>query len=467
MYTCTDWWNQVPCTFYEGINIHIFPNLYTHHFMIGNLSKMTTVASLKTFFGLDKLNLPGIEFTVVELGVTKNGQPLGIAFVTVNVCMKKHMLGFNKQVLDGRTITVKYLHAHQYLLKRQQWVMKQDGVITSRHLRPKFLIKFKLFDFGANLLPMSMLKDFENTLANGYHCGVTLMVIPGYNIKQSKKALELCKEHTGQLYFTAGIHPHFVDEYNSDSMAEIRNMVEEHCIAVGPTGLDFTNDCSLANKKKQEEVFEAQVNFACKIGNRPIYVYERGAHSEVLTILTKNKDKLAGVLIHNFSGTPEQAEAYVKIGCYIGVTGDSVLLQRNNGMKFSEFREKVPLEQILLESNGLPSHIRKQQVGLQACNDSKQNANHPVHVVRVSLALAKSFNISIAEVSTKISAASKCFIWDLSKPKLHTSITKAKQGKGTYFKMYAFGFCLLFLFICGHWFSTMGLSLFLLGREQP
>ncbi|KAL3862353.1 hypothetical protein ACJMK2_008325, partial [Sinanodonta woodiana] len=61
-----------------------------------NLSQTTTVASLKTFLGLDKLSFRGKEFTVVELGVTKNGQPLGIAFVTVHVCMKKHMLGFNK-----------------------------------------------------------------------------------------------------------------------------------------------------------------------------------------------------------------------------------------------------------------------------------------------------------------------------------------------------------------------------------
>ncbi|KAL3862351.1 hypothetical protein ACJMK2_008323, partial [Sinanodonta woodiana] len=220
------------------------------------------------------------------------------------------------------------------------------------------------------------------------------------------------------------IHPHFVDEYNSDSMEVIRNMLHRHFIAVGPTGLDYTNDCSLSNKKKQEEVFEAQVKLACEIGHIPIYVYERGAHSEVLTILTKNKDKLAGILIHNFSGTPEQAEAYVKIGCYIGVTGDSVLLQRNNGMKFSEFRGKVPLEQILLESSGLPTFINKRQVGHSsappACNDFKTNANHPVSVVQVSFDLAKSFNISVEEVTSKISAASKHFVWDLSKSKQRT-----------------------------------------------
>ncbi|KAK3602436.1 hypothetical protein CHS0354_022225 [Potamilus streckersoni] len=432
---------------------------YSHQFVIGNLSQMTTVASLETFLGLDKQNLRGKEFTVVELGVKKNGQPLGIAFVTVHVSMKKHMLGFNKQVLDGHIITVKFLSSHQYFLKCKQWVMRQDGVISSKSLKPKCLSKysplrskFYLCDFGANLLHRSMLKDIENIKAMGYDYGVSCMVVPGYNIAQSEQALKLSKENSEGLYYTAGIHPHFVDMYTSDSIAVIRNMVMENCIAVGPTGMDFTKDSSLSNKKKQQEVFEAQVKLACEIGNKPIYVYERGAHLEVLTILTKNRDKLAGILIHDFSGTPKQAEAYVKIGCYIGVTGGSVLLQKKRGKTFSEFRAKVPLEQILLESRGLPTLIHKPQVdhprAIRTCKDSKRNETHPVSIVEISVHLAQSFNISVEEVTRKISAASMIFIRDLSKSKPCTSKSKAKIWKGTYFDiLYTFGF-LLFVWLC-------------------
>ncbi|KAL3862352.1 hypothetical protein ACJMK2_008324, partial [Sinanodonta woodiana] len=79
-------------------------------------------------------------------------------------------------VLDGHTITVKYLYGHQYFLKCKKWVMRQDGIISSRGLKPKLLrknspltSKFKLYDFGANLLPMSMVKDIENIKAKGHH----------------------------------------------------------------------------------------------------------------------------------------------------------------------------------------------------------------------------------------------------------------------------------------------------------
>lgn len=74
-------------------------------------------------------------------------------------------------------------------------------------------------------------------------------------------------------------------------------------------------------------------------------MYERGAFSSFVEVLAKYKGKIEGRgVVHNFIGTKEEAEVYVNMGLYIGVTG-WVCDEKRNVAAFSA----IPLDRILIE----------------------------------------------------------------------------------------------------------------------
>jgi TatD DNase family protein len=68
-------------------------------------------------------------------------------------------------------------------------------------------------------------------------------------------------------------------------------------------------------------VFEKQVELACKL-KKPLFLHERDAHDEMINVLKKYQDKLPPAVLHCFTGTVDQAKAYLDLGLYIGITGN-------------------------------------------------------------------------------------------------------------------------------------------------
>lgn len=64
-----------------------------------------------------------------------------------------------------------------------------------------------------------------------------------------------------------------------------------------------------------------QVKLACEL-NKPLFLHEREAHEDLLSILTKYKNKMPATVVHCFTGTVEEAKKYLEMGFYIGLTGD-------------------------------------------------------------------------------------------------------------------------------------------------
>lgn len=85
----------------------------------------------------------------------------------------------------------------------------------------------------------------------------------------------------------------------------------------------------------------SQVNLACDLG-KPLFLHERKAHQPFVATLDSFKvcvrcqykllsaiprhllmqSRLPPVLVHCFTGTEEELEAYVSRGFYIGITGE-------------------------------------------------------------------------------------------------------------------------------------------------
>lgn len=74
-------------------------------------------------------------------------------------------------------------------------------------------------------------------------------------------------------------------------------------------------------------LFGFQISLACEL-HKPLFVHERESHNDLLDILMQYKEELPPVVIHCFTGTTEQALAYLNQGFYIGLTGTYILQPR-------------------------------------------------------------------------------------------------------------------------------------------
>ena len=90
------------------------------------------------------------------------------------------------------------------------------------------------------------------------------------------------------------------------------------CVALGECGLDFNRNFS--PPEVQLEAFEKQVELACRL-KKPLFLHERDAHDEMISVLKKYESQLPPSVIHCFTGNMTQVQDYLNLGLYIGITG--------------------------------------------------------------------------------------------------------------------------------------------------
>lgn len=111
------------------------------------------------------------------------------------------------------------------------------------------------------------------------------------------------------------------------------------------------------------------MTLACSL-KKPIIIHERGAQKDVLEILNDYKEILPPVLIHSFTGTAEEAQKYLDMGFYLGITGYICKDKSDNaGVRQLLENGKISVEKILVESDApymfpnfraskLPGHVK-------------------------------------------------------------------------------------------------------------
>lgn len=96
--------------------------------------------------------------------------------------------------------------------------------------------------------------------------------------------------------------------------------------------------------------FCLQVKIACRL-KKPLFIHEREAHDDVVTILKKYKDELAGGVVHCFTGTVDSAKVYLDMGFFIGITGYLCKDKSDNGVRALLQQQLLPMERLLVESD--------------------------------------------------------------------------------------------------------------------
>lgn len=215
-----------------------------------------------------------------------------------------------------------------------------------------------LIDIGANLADASFDPDRDEVIKRAEAAGVRRMIITGAGLGESERALALTSGRPETFRCTAGIHPHLATQW-TESPDHARALLDSVlgnplAVAAGECGLDYFRN--LSPPDAQRAAFAGQLELAAEHG-KPVFLHQRDAHDDFLAILKEHEAVRLGGVAHCFTGGPAEAESYLELGLYIGITGWVLDERRNHDLL--EAIPLIPLGRVLLETDSpylLPRH---------------------------------------------------------------------------------------------------------------
>lgn len=251
--------------------------------------------------------------------------------------------------------------------------------------------------------------ELPQLLTQCQQLNINRIIVPSVNPENWKRVLSLpAQAHSTQGSSTVniscclGIHPWFLilqDNYlNKESAknidlafyeAQLKQAVikqsntntHSNIVAIGECGIDAfkakkntESEQALAdNLKLQQAFFEMQLQIA-RNNNLPVVVHHCQSHHLILPLLKKSKLSQGGV-IHSFSGSYQQAKAYVDLGFKLGI-GGTITYARSK--KTIGAVKRLPLSSLLLETDA-PAMPPFGQQGL---------INTPLNIIMIFKALS-------------------------------------------------------------------------------
>jgi TatD DNase family protein len=204
-----------------------------------------------------------------------------------------------------------------------------------------------LVDIGANLSHKSFRSDLDAVLQRARDAGVRRILVTGTGVESTRAAIALARSKPGVLFATAGIHPHDASTASPAALEELAGLAGSAEVkSMGECGLDFDRDFS--PRPAQEAAFEAQLEIAA--ANRlPLFLHERAAHERFLSILARHRPRLGRAVVHCFTGTAAELEAYLALDLHVGITGWICDDRRGAGLR--PLVAKIPADRLMIETD--------------------------------------------------------------------------------------------------------------------
>lgn len=243
-----------------------------------------------------------------------------------------------------------------------------------------------LFDTHAHYDDERFDKDRDELLRSMPENGVGLILNPGCDVETSRKALSYARAYP-HVYAAVGFHPENIegmsDEAVEAGLGEIEAMAADPRVrAIGEIGLDYYWCKDPAERKRQQEVFRAQMRMAGRL-DLPVIVHDREAHLDCLTIV-EQYPKARGVF-HCYSGSAEFAQRLLDLGWYISFTG---VITFKNAKKALDVIRMMPMERIMVETDA----------PYMAPEPYRGKRNSSLYVYRMAEAIAEVKGLPVEEV---------------------------------------------------------------------
>ena len=238
------------------------------------------------------------------------------------------------------------------------------------------------FDTHCHLNSEQLYENRDEFIKHALDNQVEMMVVVGYDLESSKKAVEIAKEHSF-IYAAVGIGPNDCLNTTTQDLQIIDEYLNEpKVVALGEIGLDYYWDDVPSDKQK--EIFQQQVDLAKK-HQKPIIIHCRDAYEDTYEVLKRNGHP--GIM-HCYSGSVEMAKRFIDLGFYISLAGPVTF---KNARVPKDVAEKIGLEHLLIETD-CPYLTPHQYRG---------SLNEPANVVYIAQEIAKLKNMEIESVASQ------------------------------------------------------------------
>lgn len=203
-----------------------------------------------------------------------------------------------------------------------------------------------LFDSHCHLDLPELWPDWQQHWQQALAVGVQGCLIPAVQQNAWQPLLDLSASYP-QFQIALGIHPWWVAQHQTSSLKLLETLLQQHAAnisAVGEIGLDFAIDP--AGFTQQQQFFSAQLALAGQFA-KPVVLHHRKSMVQLLAELKRQKFQYGGIL-HAFSGSPEQGQAFVDLGFKLGI-GGTITYPR--AAKTQRAVSKLPLDCFVLETD--------------------------------------------------------------------------------------------------------------------
>ena len=173
-------------------------------------------------------------------------------------------------------------------------------------------------DTHCHLNHEDLYQNIDLVLKEAKDNGVELLIVPGYDLASSKKAIEIAHQYDG-VYAAVGFHPTEIKNYTDAEynwLAEAA--IDEKVVGIGEIGLDYHWDTT--TREEQRESFIRQLKIATD-AHKPVIIHCRDANQDTFDIIKEYYNSPVGGVMHSYAGSAEMALEYNKMNFYISLGG--------------------------------------------------------------------------------------------------------------------------------------------------
>lgn len=233
--------------------------------------------------------------------------------------------------------------------------------------------------------------ELDAVFARAAAAGVSNIVTIGTSLASSQRARDLAHQHA-QLFASAGIHPHQVDEFGDDDWPTLAALwADERVRAIGETGLDYFYD--YGDRDRQRAMFRRHLEAACALG-LPVVVHIRDAFEDAFAITEAVGLGPAGGVVHCFTGGPDEVQQALALGYDIGLSG---IVTFKSAKALRRAVPLIPADRLHVETDA----------PYLAPTPHRGKRNEPAFVARTAEVVAELRGVPVAELAAQATANSR------------------------------------------------------------
>jgi TatD DNase family protein len=204
-----------------------------------------------------------------------------------------------------------------------------------------------LIDTHCHLTSERFAADREDVIHRGKQAGVFRAITIGTGCADGQQVRALCQRHPDFLHGAMGLDPfscHQAGDGFTDELDHLDHLIRsgDFC-ALGEIGLDYHYD--LDPKPVQWQRCAQQLELAQAV-DLPVVIHTRESIPDMLALLREHPDNHG--VIHSFTGTATEAEAFIEWGWYLSFNG---IVTFNNASELRDAALACPADRLLIETD--------------------------------------------------------------------------------------------------------------------